>query len=123
MIYVLSLLFTTFFVFYTKYQLYDLWRKRNVKWKHFGAAMRVLFFASCYVTQSLSTLGWHHYLLAGVLNIIWFDIGINIIALKEKWNYVGLTSKADRKLRQRKWLYYCIFLVVSLSIVIFVELY
>ena len=120
MIYVLSVLFTTLFVYYTKHQLHDLWKKRNTKWKTFGWGMRVIFVVGCFLMQQFPAT-WQHYLLASILSIAWFDIGINLIALKEKWHYVGTTSKWDRIVGKKKWWIYAILVLSSLVIIIFVE--
>lgn len=85
MIYLLSILFTLAFVYYSKFQLMDLrgyskTKTRNTKWKPFGAALRILFFVSCYVVQQYFPASWQDYLLAGTINMFLFPLLLNWLA-------------------------------------------
>ena len=42
-----------------------------------------------------------------------FDVGINLIALKQKWNYTGTTSKID-SLGKTKFYIYAILLIAAI---------
>jgi hypothetical protein len=53
------------------------------------------------------------------LNILLWEIGINIISLKKPWNYIGSTSKLDIELGYKKWLLYFGFLVIGIIARIF----
>jgi hypothetical protein len=114
MIYLTSILFTLLFVYYSKYQFQDQ-RKRNFEWKKFGASMRVLFFVSCFLVQFFQS-DWKDYLLAGSINILLFEIGINVIALQMPIFYNGTTGVLDKKLKSTKW--YLMFVLLILSIIL-----
>ena len=64
--------------------------------------MRVIFFAALFTTQYYPSR-IDDYILAGTINILLFEIGINIIALKSKWKHIGTTSDTDKKLGKVKW--------------------
>lgn len=101
MIYPLTILFTLCFVFYSKYQFEDVregWERAKGKWHPYGAVMRALPFAIAFIETD-----WKDVVLAGVISIIIFEIGINVIALKKEWNYVGSTAKSDRMFGKYKW--------------------
>ncbi len=106
MIYLLSILFTIFFVYYSKYQFIN---GRAGEWHIFGMLMRMTVFIPFFLPKQQLT----DIFLAGVINIILFDIGINLIALKQKWNYTGTTSKFD-KLGKTKFVIYTIMLLVAI---------
>ena len=67
--------------------------------------MRVIFFAALFTTQYYPSR-IDDYVLAGVINILLFEIGINIIALKHSWKHVGTESEMDKRLGRIKWWIY-----------------
>ena len=93
------------FVLYSKWQFSDDRGLSQGKWHPFGLCMRVTFFAALFTTQHYPSR-IDDYILAGVINIILFEIGINIIALKHSWKHVGTTSRFDRRLGKAKWWIY-----------------
>lgn len=116
MIYLITILFTLAFVFYSKYQFEDEkagWAAAKSKWHPFGMAMRTLLFAAL-ICNWFFPFDWWDLILCGIINIILFDIGINIIALKVKWNYCGKTSAIDKNLGELKWYIYAVLLVTSI---------
>lgn len=115
MIYLLSILFTLCFVFYSKYQFQDLKNTRNTKWKTWGVLMRTLFFISTFLLQ-LFPNSWQDYLLAGSINILLFEIGINVIALNAPVFWKGYSGKLDIYLGNKKW--FLIFALILTSLII-----
>lgn len=115
MIYIVSCLFTLLFVLYSKYQFKHALDRKTYEWKKFGASMRAVFFISCYLIQ-LFPASWKDYLLAGSINILLFEIGINVIALDMPIFYNGTTGMLDKKLKSTKW--YLMFGLLLLSIII-----
>ena len=113
MIYITSILFTFAFIFYSKFQFEDFKHNTNRKWKVYGMAMRALFFAACYICSQFGNT-WQDYLLAGSINILIWEMGINVIALNEGLFHVGTTGKIDKKLDGYKWLAMLIFLIISI---------
>jgi len=119
MIYLISCLFTIFFVFYSKYQFKDLKQVRNIQWKVWGVAMRVLLFLGCYAMQFFPS-HWKDYLLAGSLNIALFEWGINVIALNApSILWAGYSSKIDNALGKWKWYIMGIFILITILIKIY----
>jgi hypothetical protein len=112
MIYLLSILFTIAFVYYTKWQFKS---SRTGKWHNYGLIMRLLAITSPFIGQFFK-ISWQDLLLASSINIILWDVLINRIALKVKWSYVGFTSKLDVYLGKRKWVLYLILLITTLII-------
>lgn len=113
LIYLTSILFTIAFVFYTKYQFEDMhttWASAQRKWHPFGGFMRVLFFVGLAVEHFYPSTIWD-LILAGVINIILWDILVNVIDLHMKWNYEGSTAATDKKLGRIKWYVYAGMLV------------
>jgi len=115
MIYILSILFTLAFVLYSKWQFSDDRGLSSGKWHPYGMIMRALAIVSPFLCQMFPG-SWQDYLLSGAINIIVWEILINIIALGKKWWYVGVTSMIDLKLRKIKWKVYFAFLIVSLIV-------
>lgn len=115
MIYLISCLFTLFFVYYSRYQFRDLKTVRNTNWKAWGVLMRVTIFAGGFLLQ-LFPSPWQDYLLAGGINILLFEIGINTIALGGPVFWRGYSSKIDNIFGQYKWYIYGLFLAVTLFI-------
>jgi len=118
MIYVLSILFTILFVYYSKYQFKDLKTIRNIQWKIYGVGMRVLFFVGCFLSQFINS-HWQDYLLAGCINIFLFEIGINVIALNANMFWKGRSSVIDNEIGQYKWLIMSLLILFSLLIKIY----
>ena len=114
MIYVVTILFTLAFVFYSKYQFDDEkagWEKSKGLWHKFGFSMRALLFLGLLVYKFFPFSWWDFAICIG-LNVI-FDIGINI-ALGVKWFYTGQTSKLDKMFGKSKWFMYAIVIIGSL---------
>lgn len=121
MIYISSILFTLFFVYYSKYQFKDLRNERNIKWKSFGVGMRVLFFVACFLSQFFNS-SWQDYLLAGSINIFLFEWLINVIALNAPsifWK--GYSSKIDNEIGQAKWIIMVALILASITIKILIK--
>jgi hypothetical protein len=116
MIYLLSVLFTTAFILYSKWQFIDDRGGVSGKWHPYGWIMRTLAVFTPYLMQEYGTGTWKDYLLAGAINIAWWEIGINIIALGQKWWHIGTTAKFDIKLKSWKWFFIFAFLITSLII-------
>jgi hypothetical protein len=116
MIYILSLLFTTSFILYSKWQFIDDRGGVSGKWHPYGAIMRIIAVFTPFLMQEYGTANWKDYLLVGAINIAWWEIGINIIALGQKWWHIGTTAKFDIKLKSKKWILIGILLVVSVLI-------
>lgn len=116
MIYILSILFTFAFVYYTKWQFKS---SRTGKWHNYGLAMRILAISSPFISQYFHC-SWEDLVLAAVINMILWDVLINIIALKTRWDYVGSTSRLDITIGKRKWKLYFLFLITTILIKIFV---
>lgn len=115
MIYLITILFTICFVIYTKYQFDDEkagWIKSKGQWHIWGFFMRLLFFAGLLVFKYFP-FDWWDLLIAGVINIIIWDIGINVFALNVRWYYVGETSKIDKMIERLKFYVYGIALFIS----------
>lgn len=116
MIYLVTILFTLAFVFYSKYQFDDEkagWEKSKGLWHPYGFIMRVLLFAALLVFRYFP-FDWWDFGICAVLSIVIWDIGINVFALKVKWNYDGTTSETDKILKDKKWYIYIVFLIGSL---------
>ena len=64
---------------------------------------------------------WQDFLLAGALNIVFWEIGINVIALKQHWLYIGTTSKLDIKFGKGKWVIYFGFLLGAILVKILIK--
>lgn len=121
MIYLVTILFTLSFIFYSKYQFEDEkagWSLAKSKWHPFGMSMRVLFFAALICSQFFP-FDWWDLILAAVINVILIDVGINVIALHIKWNYEGSTAKTDKLLGKTKWYIYAVTLLGAAILKIF----
>ena len=115
MIYLLSILFTLTFVFYSKWQFSDDRGLSSGKWHSYGMIMRILSVVSPFLCQ-LYPEYWADYLLSGALNIVLWEVGINVIALNKAWYHIGTTSDFDIKLGYKKWLFYFGFLVAAIIV-------
>lgn len=115
MIYLLSILFTFLFVFYSKHQFIDDKGGPSGKWHGFGMAIRISMFIIPFIMQYFST-DWTDYLLAGTINIFLWEILINKIALDIDWFHIGITSKLDIRFNKTKWFIYGGFILIALII-------
>jgi len=97
-----------------KYQLIDLAVKRNTTWKAWNNCVRVSIFILCFLMQ-LFPSGWQDYLLAGAINILFFEMAYNVIAVKMPIFFVGKSSKFDT-LGKKKWWYMFGFLIIAIFI-------
>lgn len=120
MIYILSIICTLLWVVYQKWQFIDDKGGVSGKWHLWGALLRASLFLFGYLLQKYPST-WKDYLLSGAICIVLFEVGINIIALNQKWNYVGFTSEFDKKLSIYKWVIMGVFLVTALIIKIFIK--
>lgn len=120
MIYLLSLISTFLFVVYSKWQFSDDRGETSGKWHPWGLMLRGSIPVSCFIMQHFPA-PWQSYLLACALCGLAWEIGINIIALKQPWNYVGKTSKIDIATRKYHWILFFGFVGVALLIKIFVK--
>lgn len=122
MIYILSLLFTLAFVYYSKWQFnerinairsqHTFMSIANKKWHVYGMLMRLLAIVTPFILQYYSGT-WQDYLLAGSINILAWELLINKIALSKEWFYVGKTAKTDKYLGKYKWHLAFILLIVA----------
>lgn len=90
---------------YSRFQFEDDRGKSVGKWHPFGFLMRGTFFAALFTYPSYQDI-----ILSGTINIIVFEIGINIIALHKNIFYAGQTSQMDKVLGNWKWLICAVFL-------------
>ena len=68
----------------------------------------------CLVTAFFINPSWKDVFLATTISILIYDIGLNVIALNQKWNYIGTTSWIDRKLGKKRYYLYILLLVISI---------
>ena len=115
MIYILSILFTLMFVLYSKWQFSDDWGLSSGKWHPYGMIMRVLAVITPFLCQ-LYPGTWSDYLLSGAINVVLWELGINVIALNKPLFYIGSTAEMDIKLGYKKWLLYFGFLLVAIVV-------
>ncbi len=101
-IYFLSIVFTLLFVIYQKWQFSDDRGKTQGKWHTYGMFLRLWFFIALFVTKYYPS-EMEDFVLAGAINIVLWEVGVNIFSLNEKWNHVGTTSVIDVKLGKKKW--------------------
>ncbi len=120
MIYITSMIFTLVFVIYSKWQFSDDRGETQGKWHTSGMIMRAGSILAPFLSQ-LRPDDWQDYFLAGVLNIILWEILINIIALKQPWNYQGKTAKWDIKLDKWEWWLYTALLSIAISVKILIK--
>ena len=108
----LALLFTTAFILYSKWQFIDDRGGVEGKWHPYGLIMRALVI---FLPILVNDISLQDVFLSGMLCVIWWDIGINIIALNQKWWYVGTTAKWDKLFNKRtKWILYGTLLISSI---------
>ena len=112
MIYIITCLFTMAFVYYSKYQFIN---GRAGKWHMYGATMRMLMFLPFLLPKSSIP----DIVLAGVINCILFDVGINLIALNKPWYYTGSTNDIDNIVGKGKWYIYGILLILAITLKFF----
>ena len=116
MIYIVSILFTLAFIMYSKYQFADFKTNPYRKWKPYGMAMRALFFIGCFSCFHFGN-SWQDYLLAGSINILLWEWGINVIALNApSILYVGTTGKIDKAVGKYKWWAMAGLIIISIII-------
>tara|TARA_R110000868_G_C10725915_1_gene751170 strand:+ start:248 stop:610 length:363 start_codon:yes stop_codon:yes gene_type:complete len=99
----LLVLFTLFFVYYSKYQFVN-----NKKWHKYGFLMRITVFL-----LGIMQLPWNQVAFVGVLLVILWEIGINKIALNKPWDYIGSTAWTDIQYGKYKWHLMGIALIIS----------
>jgi hypothetical protein len=116
MIYFLTILFTLSFVLYSKWQFIDDRGGPSGKWHPYGMIMRALAVITPYLAANYGSTDWKNYLLIGSINIVLWEIAINVIALGQKWWHVGTTAKFDIKLKSWKWVVYFGLLITALII-------
>lgn len=118
MIYLLSIIFTLLFIVYSKYQFEEVQGTSQGKWHTHGMLMRISAIVTPFIMQYIPAT-WQDYLLAGAINIILWEFGINKIALKQKLLYIGSSSMLDIQLGKRKWWIYFGFFGICLLIRLF----
>lgn len=121
MIYLVSLAFTLSFIYYSKYQFEDDRGASQGKWHIYGMIMRILAVVSPFIMQ-LYPATWDDYLLAGIVNIIVWEAGINLIALRKKWHYQGKTSYWDKFFGDYEWWIYGLILAIAAGVKIFMTI-
>ena len=110
----LTILLTIFMVLSQKYQIKDLKGKRNTTWKTWNNFVRIGIFVICYLMQ-LFPSHWQDYFLAGTINILLFEMLINVVALQMPLLYVGKSSEFD-KLGMKKWYLMLGLLLISIGV-------
>lgn len=109
--------FTLLFSIYTKFQFEDDKGISESKWHPWGADMRIM----CVVIPMITALFPPQFLDWVVVSIVqmpWWDVCINIIALHVKALYLGTSAKTDQ-LKAKKWLLYLIALIAAILVKIF----
>jgi hypothetical protein len=111
MIYLLTILFTIWFVFYSKYQFEERNGTSRGKWHLWGWMMRATFFVPfiIYCPNHKTDI-----ILAAAITILLWEMLINLIALKEKIFHVGTVSQFDRRLGKMKWIVCIAFLIAAI---------
>ena len=109
------ILFTLSFVLYSKWQFSDDRGLSQGKWHPYGAMMRILAVVTPLVCGFVN-ITWEDYLLIGIINILVWEIGINVIALGVKWWYIGFTAKSDMRLGKMKWVFMGALLITGILI-------
>ena len=116
MIYLLTILFTVVFAFYTKFQLIDVKMEKGSprRWHPFGWLMRATVFAIP------AYYGWTEthpllidVLLSAAINILLFEVLVNMIALHQSIFYIGGTAGLDKAFGKFKWVAYGALLVTA----------
>lgn len=110
---------TLIFAIYSKFQFEDDRGESQGKWHTPGFYMRLLACVTPFIA-SLWPIDWRNWLLISVIQMPWWDVSINIIALKMKAWYLGTTAQTDQ-LKAKKWLLYGIALILAIVIKIFVK--
>lgn len=118
MIYIVSIIFTVVFVIYQKWQFIDDCGGVSGKWHKWGALLRVILFGGGYLLQKFPST-WQDYIFAASINILMWEILINIVALKQHWWYNGSTASFDKILGQYKWIIMVLLIVICSLIKIF----
>ncbi len=115
MVYIFYTIFTLLLVYYQKYQLKETraaltgnipeLAKANKMWHRYGLALRLTVIV-IFTLHFIPILGSNLFdiALAGGINILVFEFGINKIALNRDWFYVGNTAEIDKKFGKTKWL-------------------
>lgn len=113
LIYLIPLSFNLAFAIYTRFQLEDMnagAAKAQRKWHPVGGIMRFQIYALA-AAEIFFPAGIWDLVISGVISWPLWDILINIIALHQKWNYVGTTAETDKKFGQMKWYAYAVALI------------
>lgn len=119
LIYLLTITSTVLFVFYSKYQFLDFRRIGKLgRWHTYGALMRMMVILTPYILLQITDLkhAWKDFLLAGVINLIIWDILLNLIAIKTSAFYNGEYSEIDIKLGNIKWIILFVLLITAILI-------
>lgn len=111
--YLIALIYTIAFVYYAKYQFID---GRKGLWHFYGLVMRLSFWAAM-----LTRHQWQDVLLASAICLWIYEVGINVIALKQKPLYCGTTSTMDIHFGKKKWLYMACVVIVTVVIKLFIN--
>ena len=115
LIYPISIALTLAWVYYSKWQFSDDRGDSQGKWHPWGAMARALPFGMAWLHCV-----WQDVVLSGVICIILFEIGVNVIALFRQWSWRGETSKMDIKFGKYKWVIMAVMLAAAICIKIFV---
>jgi len=110
MIYLVTILFLSSFVLYQKYQFIN---GRSGQWHTYGLIMGIFFFVGLYIYKYFP-FHWTDMVLCVAIYAVLYPIGINVIALKQKWNYIGTTSEFDKKFGKKQWWVYFSVLIFSI---------
>lgn len=116
MIYLFFTAFTVAFVLYTRFQLIDVKMEKGSprRWHPFGWVMRATVVAiPMYYALTHTFPRWQDVLLAACINILVFEVGINVIALHKDFLYNGGTAQLDKRLGKWKWVVYLLALIGS----------
>jgi hypothetical protein len=109
-----TIAFTLAFVLYSKYQFADDRGESIGKWHIYGFLMRAVQYISLVAVVWDLTSWQDKLLIPAIAELVW-EIGINRIALRKKWNYIGMTATFDKKLGKSKF-YILIGIVVVLIV-------
>lgn len=116
MIYLIPIIFTVAFAFYTKYQLVDVKMEKGSlrRWHPFGFVMRAaVFVLPLYYAWTETHPTILDVLLSASINIVLFEVLINVIALHKSVFYVGGTAGLDKAFGKAKWFVYFGLLLIS----------
>jgi hypothetical protein len=118
LIYAITISFTVWFVLYSKYQFEEREKKSFGKWHLWGWMMRVIFFLPFIILSFFPginiTAHKSDVILAGAINILLWEVLINLVALHATFFHVGTVAKTDIKLGQIKWALCFLFLILAI---------